>query len=112
VRGQFTGHNGAVAKVTAPLKVAGCPPVVSLKRRGGKLTLRVSRGRDAPAVKRVTLNGRRAKTRTTTIRSAASRFRIVVRDASGQAWTFASAARRTSKSFHTRLGGSRVSGRG
>jgi len=108
VRGQFTGHNGAVVKVSAPLKVAGCQPVVSLKRRGNRVTVRVTRGRDGAAVKRVTLNGRRAKT----IRTAANRFRIVVRDASGQSWTFASVARRTSKSLQTRLAGGGVSGRG
>jgi hypothetical protein len=84
VRGQFTGHNGAVAKVTAPLKVAGCPPVVSLKRRGGKVSLRVSRGRDAPKVKRATLNGRRVKS----LRTAKRKFRVVVRDAAGETWKF------------------------
>jgi hypothetical protein len=84
VLGQFTGHNGAVAKVTAPLKVAGCPPVVSLKRRGGKVTLRVTRGRDAPKIKRATLNGRRVKS----LRTSAHKFRVVVRDAAGETWKF------------------------
>ena len=84
VRGQFTGHNGAVAKVTAPLKVAGCPPVVSLKRRGGKVTLRVKPGRDAPKVKRATLNGRRLKS----LRTAKRKFHVVVRDAAGATWKF------------------------
>jgi hypothetical protein len=84
VRGQFTGHNGAVAKVTARLKVAGCPPVVSLKRRGGKVSLRVTPGRDAPKVKRATLNGRRVKS----LRTAKRKFRVVVRDAAGETWKF------------------------
>jgi hypothetical protein len=84
VRGQFTGHNGAVTKVTAPLKVAGCPPVVSLKRRAGKVTLRVTRGRDAPKIKRATLNGRRVKS----LRASSHRFRVVVRDAAGETWKF------------------------
>jgi hypothetical protein len=81
---QLTGHNGRVANLSAPLKVTGCPPVVSLKRRGGKVTLRVTRGRDAPAIKRATLDGRRVKT----LRAGKRRFRIVVTDKSGQRWTF------------------------
>ncbi len=84
VTGAFTGHNGAVAKVSAPLKIAGCPPVVALKRRGSRVTLRVRPGRDAPKIKRATFNGRRVKT----LRTRAHRFRVVVRDASGASWTF------------------------
>jgi hypothetical protein len=84
VRGQFSGHNGALAKVTARLKVAGCPPVVSLKRRHGRVTLRVTRGRDAPKIRRATLNGRRVKS----LRTSKRRFRVVVRDAAGKTWKF------------------------
>jgi hypothetical protein len=84
VRGQFTGHNGATARVSARLKVDGCPPVVSLKRRGHKVTLRVTHGRDAPKIERVTLNGRRAKS----LRTGKRRFRVVVRDAAGETWKF------------------------
>ncbi|WP_156027733.1 hypothetical protein [Candidatus Solirubrobacter pratensis] len=88
VSGTIAAHSGAIVRISAPLKVAGCPPVVALTRRGSRVTLRVTRGRDAPAVKRVTLNGRRAKTRTTTVRTARRTFRVVVRDAGGQTWTF------------------------
>jgi hypothetical protein len=88
VSGTIAAHSGAIARISAPLKVAGCPPVVALTRRGRRVTLRVTRGRDAPAVKRVTLNGRRAKSRTTTVRTARRTFRVVVRDAGGQTWTF------------------------
>src|SRR5262249_2937960 len=84
VRGQFTGPNGAVTRLAARLKAGGCPPVVSLKRRGGKVTLRVTRGRDAPKIKRATLNGRRVKS----LRTRAHRFRVVVRDAAGETWKF------------------------
>ena len=84
VAGAFTGHNGAMANVSAPLKVAGCPPVVGLKRRGNRVILRVTPGRDAPKIKRATLNGRRVKT----LRTRAHRFRVVVRDAGGASWTF------------------------
>ena len=45
---------------------------------------RVTRGRDAPKVKRATLNGRRVKT----LRASKRRFRIVVRDAAGESWKF------------------------
>ena len=94
VLGTLTGHNGAVAHLTAPLKVIGCPPVVAITRRGGKVTLRVTPGRDEAAIKRVTLNGRRAKTRTTTLRTARTKFRVVVRDASGEQWTLKPKAKR------------------
>ena len=55
VRGSFTAHSGAVANVSAPLKIAGCPPVASLTRRGHRLTLRITRGRDAAAIKQAKL---------------------------------------------------------
>jgi len=84
VQGTFTGHNGTIAKVSTPLKVAGCPPVVSLKRRHGRVALRVTPGRDAPKIKRSTLNGRRVKS----LRTAKRKFRVVVRDAAGQTWKF------------------------
>jgi hypothetical protein len=98
VRGQFIAHSGAQATVSAPLKVAGCPPVASLTRRGRTLKLRVTRGRDAAAVKRTTLTppaglGLKRKTLKSQAtlhvkRSPGKRlFRVVVRDASGQSWT-------------------------
>jgi hypothetical protein len=94
VRAHFSGHNGAEVDVSTPLRVAGCPPVASITRRGHRITVRITRGRDAPAAKRATLNGaglkaRRVKTRSTTLRLARvpKRFRLTVKDAAGQTWT-------------------------
>jgi hypothetical protein len=95
VRGQFTGHNGAVAKVTAPLKVAGCPPVVTFKRRGHRLTVRITAGRDGAAIKSATLTAPGAKRRsvktkqTITLRRLPGKkaFRVVVKDTAKQSWT-------------------------
>jgi hypothetical protein len=84
VSAKLTGHNGVIKSLSTPLKVSGCPPVVALKRHGRKVTLRVTRGRDAPKIKRTTFNGKRTKT----LRTSSKRFRIVVTDASGQRWRF------------------------
>ena len=101
VRGSFTAHSGAVANVSARLKVAGCPPVATLTRRGHRLTLRVARGRDGAAIKQVTLKPpglkqRRVKTRATLrIHKLPGRnvFRLVVKDAAKQTWTLRLRAR-------------------
>ena len=101
VSAQFTGHNGTVANVSAPLHVDGCPPVASLIRRGHRFTLRVAAGRDAPAIKRATLrlpNGRTlALTRSTTFRLAGRpgrrAFHLTVTDAAGQTWRLSLRAR-------------------
>jgi hypothetical protein len=95
VQGTFTGHNGRVANVSAPLKVVGCPPVVTLTRRGHRLTVRIKAGRDAAAIKSATLKAPGAKRRpvkaTQTIRlkklPGKKAFRVVVKDAAKQSWT-------------------------
>jgi hypothetical protein len=95
VTGTLTAHNGAVAKVSAPLKVDGCPPVVGLTRRGNRLSVRITRGRDAAAIKSATISGpglkqRKVKARQTlTLAQAPGRsaFRVVVKDASRRSWT-------------------------
>ncbi len=104
VRGTLTAHSGAVAKLSAPLKVAGCPPLATLTLRGRRVTVRLERGRDAPAIKSATLKApglkaRRVKARQTLTlsrRPGSKPFRLVVKDASGQSWTLArhAAARR------------------
>jgi hypothetical protein len=96
VQGTFTGHNGAVVKVSAPLKVEGCAPVVTLKRRGHRLTVRIKAGRDAPAVRSATLKApgtkrRKVKTRQTiTLRKlpGKQKVRVVVKDKAKQTWSF------------------------
>jgi hypothetical protein len=114
VRAQFSGHNGVQTNVSAPLRVVGCAPVVSLTRRGHRLTLRLTHGRDAAALKRATLRlptglghasahglkGRTltlSKVRTTSLKVARlpgkRTFRLKVRDSSGQSWTLSLRAR-------------------
>jgi hypothetical protein len=94
VGAQFTGHNGALANVSAPLHVDGCPPIASLIRRGHRFTLRVNAGRDAAAIKSATLRLPSGKTltlkRNTSFRlaklSGKRAFRLTVRDAAKQTW--------------------------
>lgn len=95
VQGTFTGHNGTIAKVSTPLKVAGCPPVVTFKRRGHRLTVRITAGRDGAAIKSATLTAPGAKRRsvktkqTITLRRLPGKkaFRVVVKDTAKQSWT-------------------------
>ena len=107
VRARFTAHNGANVAVSTRLRVDGCPPVASLRRRGHRLTLRIARGRDAAKLGRATLKlptglgrvrarGLKGRTlsqrtpRTVTLRVAKlprkRAFRLSVRDASGHTW--------------------------
>jgi hypothetical protein len=96
VQGAFTGHNGTVANVSAPLKVDGCPPVVTLKRRGHRLTVRIQAGRDAPAFKSATLTVPGAKQRSVKARQTITlkrlpgkkAIRVVVKDKAKASWTF------------------------
>ena len=95
MRGSFTAHSGAVANVSAPLKIAGCPPVATLTRRGHRLTLRITRGRDGAAIKQAKLKPPGLKQRTVKARATLRlaklpgkrTFRLVVKDAAGQSWT-------------------------
>jgi hypothetical protein len=80
----LSGHNGAVAKLDAPLKVAGCPPVVALTLRGHKVHVHVTRGRDGAKIRRVTVRRLRGK------RS----YRVVVKDAAKRTWRFDVRARK------------------
>jgi hypothetical protein len=64
----MTAHSGATVNLTTPLKIKGCPPVVSVKR--GKV--KVKPGRDGAKLKRV---------------SKVKRGRVTVTDRAGQKWT-------------------------
>ena len=83
--------NIGLDSVSAPLKIAGCPPVATLTRRGHKLTLRITRGRDAAAVKQAELKPPGLKQRTVKTRATLRMaklpgkrtFRLVVKDAAG-----------------------------
>jgi hypothetical protein len=79
---RLTGHNGAVANLRARLKIAGCPPVVTLKRR----SLRVTRGRDGAAIRTVKLGTKRVKAKQRVRLRAGRRYRVTVTDRAGQTW--------------------------
>ncbi len=88
VTGKLTGHNGKVANLRAPLKVAGCPPVVTLKRR----SIRVKPGRDGAAIRTVKLGSKRVKQRVNV--RAGKRYRVTVVDRAKQTWKLTVRARR------------------
>jgi hypothetical protein len=115
VRARFTAHNGADVRASTRLRVEGCAPVATLRRRGHRLTLRIKRGRDAPALRRTTLKlptglgrvrarglkGRTLKLRTprtTTLRVTKLPrkrvFGLTVRDANRQTWKLTLRAKR------------------
>jgi hypothetical protein len=96
VTGALTGHNGTVTRLSTPLKVDGCPPVATLSRRGRKLSIRLTRGRDEAVLKsaKLTLPGAKARPvkakQTLTLKRVPGRkqtVRLVVKDASGASWT-------------------------
>lgn len=101
VQGTFTAHSGTVAKVSAPLRVAGCPPVVALKRRGHRLTVRITRGRDAAAIRSATIKPPGAKQRKVKARQTLRlaklpgkrSFTVKVKDRAGQSWTIRARAK-------------------
>ena len=71
----LTGHNGAVAHLSAPLKVAGCPPVATVR----KGRLRVAPGRDGARI-RSSMPRRGARLR------RHHTYRVRVKDAAGRTW--------------------------
>jgi hypothetical protein len=95
VQGAFTGHNGRVANVSARLKISGCPPVVTLKRRGHRLTVRIKAGRDGAAIRSAKITPPHGKRRSVKTRQTIKlkrlpgkkRFRVVVKDKAKQSWT-------------------------
>jgi hypothetical protein len=81
--GRFTGHNGAVANVTVKPKISGCPPTVTLKRKGGKLRAKAKPGRDGAKIRSVKI-GKRTK----------KGYRVTVRDRGGERWSLVVRVRR------------------
>ncbi|MEA2291646.1 MAG: hypothetical protein QOF17_666 [Solirubrobacteraceae bacterium] len=71
-----TGHNGATVAVPAPVRIRGCPIVVTGRRARGGLRLKVHRGRDAAKLRRVTV---RVRHRTIRVRPARPRAGVTVR---------------------------------
>jgi hypothetical protein len=96
ILGTFTGHTGKVANVSAPLKVDGCPPVVKLKRRGHRLTVRIKAGRDAPRFKSASLKAPGTKKRSVKARQTITlkklpgrkKVKVVVKDRANHSWSF------------------------
>ena len=90
VTGKLTGHNGKVANLRAPLKVAGCPPVVTLKRG----SIRVKPGRDGAKIRTVKLAGKRVKTSQRVRLRAGKRYRVTVVDRGKETWKLTVRVRR------------------
>lgn len=84
VIGRLTGHNGAVANLTAKPKIIGCPPTVTLKRRGnGKLRATAKPGRDGAKIRSVKV-GKKTK----------KGYRVTVKDAGKETWKLVVKVRR------------------
>jgi hypothetical protein len=78
VTGTFVGHSGAKASLSAPLKIAGCPPVATLKHN----RIKVKPGRDGAKIKRVKKVKR------------GNRYRLTVTDRAGHTWKLSVRVRR------------------
>jgi hypothetical protein len=83
ILGKFTGHNGTVANVSVKPKIVGCPPTVTLKRKGGKLRATAKPGRDGARIRSVKV-GRRTK----------QGYRLTVKDAARETWKLVVRVRR------------------
>jgi hypothetical protein len=81
--GRFAGHNGAVANLTVKPKIAGCPPTVTLRRKGGKVRATAKPGRDGAKIRSVKI-GKRTK----------KGYRVTVRDAGKETWKLVVRVRR------------------
>ena len=90
VTGKLTGHNGKVANLRAPLKVAGCPPAVTLKRR----SIKVKPGRDGAAIRTVKLGSKRVKTSQRVRVRVGKRYRVTVIDRAKETWRLTVRVRR------------------
>jgi len=82
VTGTFIGHSGAKATLSAPLKIAGCPPVVTLK---GK-RIKVKPGRDGAKIKTIKLGRKKVKTGQRVTVTKRKRYKVTVTDAAKQTW--------------------------
>jgi hypothetical protein len=78
----LTAHSGAVAHLKAPLKVAGCPPVVKLR----KGRIHVTRGRDGAKLRKITLRGHRVRSGQRVRLRRHHTYRLTVKDAAHRTW--------------------------
>jgi hypothetical protein len=81
--GKLTGHNGVVSNLTAKLKVVGCPPTVTLKRKGGKLRATAKPGRDGAKIRSTKVGARTKKG-----------YKVTVKDRGGETWKLVVKVRR------------------
>ncbi|HEX6025622.1 MAG TPA: hypothetical protein VFZ00_26755 [Solirubrobacter sp.] len=79
---KLTGHSGKVTSLRARMKVAGCPPRVTLKRN----RIRVKPGRDAAKLRSVRLGKRKVRTSQRLRLRVGKRYRVTVVDRKGQRW--------------------------
>lgn len=84
VIGKLTGHNGTVSNLTAKPKVIGCPPTVTLKRKGGKLRATAKPGRDGAKIRSVKVAKKATK----------KGYRVTVKDAAKETWKLVVKVRR------------------
>jgi hypothetical protein len=80
--GKLSGHNGKDANLRARLKVVGCPPKVTLKRR----SIRVKPGRDGARIRSVKLGKRKVKTKQRVRLRAGKRYHVTIVDRKGERW--------------------------
>jgi hypothetical protein len=60
IRADLAGHNGRNARLSRAMKVTGCKPTATLRKRGSTLRLRVSSARGGPPLRTVRVRGVRA----------------------------------------------------
>jgi hypothetical protein len=77
IRAELAGHNGRGARLSRAVKVTGCKPTATLRKRGSTLRLRVSSARNGPPLRTVRVRGLRA-TRVTA-RAGRRRLRAALR---------------------------------
>src|ERR1700754_1247559 len=90
VLGTFNAHNGATVKLSSKLKVDGCPPVVTLKRKG----ITVKPGRDGAKIRTVKLGTRKVKASQRLKLRAGKRYKVTVTDAGKETWKLTVRVRR------------------
>ena len=89
VTGTFVAHSGAKATLSAPLKIAGCPPVVTLK---GK-RIKVKPGRDGAKIKTIKLGKKKVKSGRRVAVKKHKRYKVTVTDAAKRTWKLTVKAR-------------------
>jgi hypothetical protein len=82
VTAALTAHSGAKVNLKTPLKIAGCPPTVTLK----KGRLKVKPGRDGAKIKTVKLGKKKVKASQKVKVKRKKRYTVTVKDAAKQTW--------------------------